>query len=825
MIFLRRVLFFTIFIFYSSFAYGVSVYKISIKGSKIIEKKLIHAHLQLKINKPYSTLKAKTDVKNLSALGFFDSVEVYRYSSNRGMHVVYKVKERPFITQVEFKGADHVSKKDLEELSEIKTPDFLNLDSLYKTFFAIQEKYKKKGYFFVKITHSFIKKPKSQKVKLVIKIKEKEKTFIKKINFIGNLNLSDQVLKSRMLTKEKNIISFLGSSGVYNPENLSRDISFIEYLYRDKGYLNIRLEKPEISISPDQKGIYINLTVLEGPRFQSGELDFQDSDQLIPKDEVLSKLSLKKGRYFSLSDLQKDLNFIKSLYKNKGYAFAQIHPKTYFDPSGEDKVHILYDVNKGKKYKVDQVFIKGNFKTRDKVILRRLYLREGTLYQESKQNLTKQLLQQLGFFEEVNLRPEKSQKKGWLNMYVDLKERETTGEAQLAGGYNGYSGLFIRGGIKKNNFLGLDQSLSFQVNFNRYEELFNFNYMNPYFLDTAWSFGFDLFNFGQDLYGNQQSAFFGGVGGSGSQRGYSYSQSNVGFSVSLGRHLDSALMTSIKYRLQKQSLSDRSVQVFRKIPIVGSVFKFLFGKLPDDEQDFTQQVGFSFDDIYPLEEGEGLNSSLSGILEYKKANDYYYPTKGYLGRISLEYAGLGGDFHYTKLEGKARHYKPLFWKFVLKNSFQMGWVFSNSKNKTVPFTELFLLGGPYNLRGYQFHRIGPHRFSQKAYDYAVKEEMENPRTFAERPYGGEQMIYYSLELEFPLLNQAQLKGAVFLDIGEANKSLKFDIKDNLRMNAGLGIRWRSPFGPLNIDVGFPYKPRTEYGENRMELQFGINPPF
>ena len=824
----KLILFFTGLTFYTSFSYGVKVHKITIKGHRLIEQSLIKSHLQLKVKKHYSSLKAKRDVKSLSSLGFFDSIEVHTYKSNKGIHVIYKVKERPFVGEVEFTGNKKVSTEDLKDLSKVKEVGFLNFGDLYKTFSAIKDKYKEKGYFFAKVSHKISPLKKSQKIKLIIDIEEQKKTFIKKINFIGNRNISSRNLKSYMLTKEQSILSLLGSSGVYNPENLNRDIALIEYLYRDKGYLNVRLEKPEISISPDQKGIYISFAIVEGSRFKIGEVGFQEDGIVFEKD-IRPNLALKTGDYFSLSALHKDLNLVKLLYKNKGYAFAETSPKIYPDQLGENVIHVLLNVNKGEVYKIDKVFIKGNNKTRDKVILRRLFLREGTLYQESQKNLTEQLLQQLGFFEEINLKPVKSTKKGFLDMHVNLKERKATGEAQLAGGYNGYSGLFVRGGIKKNNFLGLDQSLSFQVNFNRYEELFSFTYTNPYFFDSDWSFGFDVFNFGQDLFNNQQSTFF---TNSNSQGNYSYSQSNVGFSLSLGRHLSSFLTIFGKYSLQKQSLSNQSVQIIRKLPVVGSVFNFLFGSPSDKEEEGKKSdsingdfSNFTFNDIYPLEEGEGLNSSLSGIVEYKRTNDHYYPTKGYYGRASVEYSGLGGDFEYTKVEGKSRHYKPLFWKFVLKNSLQFGWVFSNSKDKNVPFTELFLLGGSRNLRGYQTNTVGPRRFSQQAYDYAQKKGLEEPKSFAERPYGGNQMIYYSLELEFPILQKAAVRGAVFIDIGEVNDGLKFDIEDQLRINAGVGVRWRSPFGPINIDLGFPYKPRKELGESDIEMQFGIGSSF
>ena len=204
-----------------------------------------------------------------------------------------------------------------------------------------------------------------------------------------------------------------------------------------------------------------------------------------------------------------------------------------------------------------------------------------------------------------------------------------------------------------------------------------------------------------------------------------------------------------------------------------------------------------------------------------------------------------------------------------------GLVFSNSKNKKVPFTELFLLGGPYDLRGFDVNTQGPRKLSQQGADYvrkynerfqrssiklqektaqlenmqkqtspANKEEIEElqkvldqyqnivsagaidyPEVFSQRSYGGSQMFLYSLELEIPLFEQAGIRGAVFFDIGEANDKLKFNLKDQMRANFGFGIRWKSPFGPLSLDWAFPYKPRKQFDEEDIKFQFSFGSQF
>ena len=136
-----------------------------------------------------------------------------------------------------------------------------------------------------------------------------------------------------MLTKEKNLLSFLGSSGVFKPEHIDRDLQFIEYYYRDKGYLKVQARPPEITISPDKRFLFITFPIHEGPRIKVGRVDFKE-DEIVPSEKVLKQLKLKEGEYFSLSLLQADMRMIASLIKRKlmpsprsGHGFPRIRRK------------------------------------------------------------------------------------------------------------------------------------------------------------------------------------------------------------------------------------------------------------------------------------------------------------------------------------------------------------------------------------------------------------------------------------------------------------------------------------------------------------------
>lgn len=801
------------------------VHRVLVQGNQLIETALIRSHIRLKPGQLYQPFKVKKDVRRLFSLGFFDEIEVHTSPSVKSqINVTYVLKERPVIHSIEFKGNENLTKESLKELLTLKEFHFLNFKSLEETFSAIRKKYQEKGYFFVTLSYQTIRLKKTKGVKLVIQIDENKRALVKKIQFIGNRNLSSSFLRQHLMTQEQSLLSFFGVSGVYNPESLNRDKQVIEYLYRNKGYLQVRLEKPEISISPDQKGIYISLSVTEGPRFKVGEVKFQGPPPVTSK-RVRDRITLGKNQeYFSMESLQADIQYITNLYKNKGYAFAQVEPRIFPDNIEENKVHILLKADKGNLYHLGRIEISGNYKTRDKVILRQFKIKEGELYSEREKQRAAALIQRLGFFEKVDLQVKKRTRKV-ADIHVKLTERENMGEFSLAAGYNSQTRWLAKGNLKTDNFMGLGHSFTAQMDLGQFQELVNVNYTNPWFRDSDWSLGVDVFNIGRDGIGSPM-----GGGFLPTVQGLSYSQLNTGASLSLGRSFSDHISVFLKYTFKRQKIGDGFAFFIRDLPGVKKVYEFLFGK-PDPKLLDGYKETF-WNDIFPTEQASGLNSSIKGVFQYDKRNDRFRPSGGYYASLSLEYSGLGGDFDYSKALFTVHHYKTLFWDLILKNSLSVGVVASNDKNKQVPFTERFLLGGPNSLKGFRAYSVGKRKHSKKAQDYALRKNRSDKDTFAWRPYGGTRMFYYNLELRIPLLKQAYLDGLVFFDMGEANDSLTFNFNKGpeegfgLRADVGFGVQVQIPFlGPVRLDWGFPLKFYEEYEEREMEFQLMMGTGF
>ena len=801
------------------------IHRIVIEGNQLIETPLIRSHIQLKPGQTYRPSLVREDVRRLFSLGFFDEVEVHtRRPEKNHLNVIYILKERPVIHSIEFKGNKNLTEESLKELLTLKEFHFLNFNQLEDTFSAIRKKYEEKGYFFVILSYQTLPLKKTKGVKLVIQIEENKRALVKQISFIGNRKIPSSQLKQYFMTHEQSLFSFFGISGVYNPQLLDRDRQVIEYLYRDRGYLQVRLEKPEISITPDQKGVFIRLSITEGPRFKVGEVQFQ-GDPPVTQEAVRDHITVgKKQEYFSMEALRADIQYISSLYKDKGYAFAQVEPQILPDSVEENKVHILLKADRGELYKLGRIEISGNHRTRDKVILRQFDLQEGELYSESKKQQAAALIQRLGFFDTVDLQVKKKMP-GVADIHVALTEREGMGELTVAAGYNSTSKWLVRGNYRTPNFLGLGHSLSAQLDLGQYQELLNFNYTNPWFRDSDWSLGVDLFNVGRDAIGPLSDFSL-----LSPAQALSYSQLNTGGSASLGRNISSSLSVFFKYTLKRQEVVDGFAFFIRDLPGIKGAYEFLFGK-PDPTLLEGRRETF-WDDIFPPEEGSGLNSSIKGGFQYDGRNDRFRPSSGYYTSLSLEYAGLAGDFDYTKALVAVHYYKELFWGFILKNSFNYGLVMSNDRNKKVPFTELFLLGGSSSLKGFRAYNVGKRKHSKKAQNYALRKEWNDFKEFAWRPYGGTQMFHYNLELRFLLLKKMYLDGILFFDVGEANDSLTFSFNGDpekgfgLRMDIGFGLQVRLPvLGPVRLDWGFPLKFHEKYREKEMEFQFMMGSGF
>jgi len=722
--------------------------EVTVKGIKKVEKEAILEKVRIKAGMVLDNYTLKRDIQRIYDLKYFETVEAHHKVHKGKNYLIFVVKEKPIVTKIIFEGNDEIDDEDLT--AQIKTKEFaiLDVNTVKVDVASIQKHYEEKGFFLASVDYGF-NQTSQENIELIFKVKEFDKVKVKKVTFLGTKAFSDNELKGIMETREEGLFSFMSNSGNFKEINFDTDVERIKLFYKSKGYLQVNLGSPQITVSEDKKWVFITIKVNEGPQYTINEINFQ-GEVLFPENELKEKITLKKDNIYSEMDFRRDVQLLTEMYQDKGYAFANVLRDLQLVP-GENKVNVNFSFEKGKIAYFGKIKVLGNSKTRDKVVRRELKIIEGekfsgTALRESKENVNR-----LGFFEPNSVvfnTVTRRDRDDVLDIEIAVKERNT-GQISLGAGYSTASKEFFQGSISQNNFLGLGQNLSFSVSHSRTSKTFNLSFTDPYFRDTKWIAGGDAF-----LTDNKQST--------------SLRYKKRGFDLRIGYPIFEYTRLFFTYKLEDVKITNVA--------------------------DPTVDEGTE----------NGLASSITTTLSQDKRNNSFEPSKGYYFSLSSEYSGLGGDKKWFKNQFDGRFYHKIWGDLVFRSRLKIGKI-ESVDGKPIPRTEKFTLGGPKNLRGYNYEAIGP--------EETVTDENGIKRRFNK---GGTFEGFTTLELEHPLAREAGLKWVLFFDAGDAGKYDNF----KLNMDYGFGFRWFSPIGVLRFEFGYPINPDPRDEGSKFHFDIG-----
>lgn len=753
---------------------------ISVQGQRKIEKDAILSRIKEHKGDAYSESDLRDDVLALFKLGYFNDIQVDRKIDGTSVDLVFRVTEKPSIAEIVYDGNSELKAEEIGEAAGIKPYEILNMSKIREAVEKIQKLYEDKGFFLAKIEAQVTDVKPDESVKLTFKINEGEKVKVKKIIFIGTKKVSEDTIKDRLYTKEEGYFSFLSGSGSYKQEAFERDIQVVRATYYNLGYIQAKVDRPQISVTPDKKGIYLTIRVDEGQQYNVGEVDFA-GDLMFPKSELYEAIKIDDNGVFAYDVLQRDLGELQAKYGDLGYAYTNVIPRWEIKEN-ERKVNLIFEIDKGNKVYFGRIDMVGNSKTRDKVIRREMKVRETELYNETRRRESLENIQRLGFFEDVNFKTSTPQDSlDTMNVEVVVKERNT-GQVQVSAGYGTSTGLTFGGSVQQTNFLGKGQNLGVSMQLTSSTSVYDLSFTEPYLNDSLWSLGGRVF----------QSADSGRL---------DYEERRTGGSVSLGHPITDQIRGFLSYSYTESRLSPR------------------WQKDPADPNNTILLTDY---DLFPLHTASGYASTIEASAAYDSRNDRFMPTKGIYLRAAAGDTGLiGGTLHYATGSADFRFFKNLFWDVTWRNAVQYARIFSQNGDP-VPFNELFLLGGPYSLRGYRYGRVGKMKRSNTLYNqYLIPKGEQYALDNSLRFFGGEQKLQYQTELQFPVIREAKMYAVVFYDIGQADDTI---VDSNFYSDWGFGLRWFSPIGPLRFEWGFPLKRDPLYHENGV-FEFSIGTPF
>ncbi|MFO0727017.1 MAG: outer membrane protein assembly factor BamA [Myxococcota bacterium] len=742
---------------------------VQFEGLRRVDADAVRLLITSRVGRAASKKAISDDIRAIYGTGYFDDVQALTEKKESGEIVlIFAVTEKPAIRRVEIAGNDDVSTEDIKNVVDLRPFTIFNEAKLKKNVQKVKDLYLGKGFYLVEVS-SKVERVQGGEVVITIQIAENAKVQVRQIRIVGNHNIETDYLKGGLATQEGNLLSIISDAGTYRAEAFQVDLLRISSAYFDRGYINVKVEPPDIEISPDRKYLYITIRIEEGEQYSVGKLDFS-GDLIAEKPELFDLIKSKEGEIFNRSMLGADLQSLKTRYEDDGYAYANITPLTQIDAT-KRTIGITFDIQKGNKVYYERINIVGNSKTRDKVIRRELRIYEGELTSATFRELSKRRVQALGYFEKVEIKMRKGSTDELQIVDVEVKER-ATGTFQIGAGLSSAENFIITAQIAQENFLGRGQSVALSASISGIQQQFQLRFTEPYLLDSDWTFSFDAFNYSTSF--------------------RSFVRQSFGGDLTLGH------------------------------PIFIDELKLLFTYTLEFVQSQASD-GVSLQPAFAALSDKGRISSLRATLLYDSRDNRLFPTEGHYHTLSVEvsdtFLGATESRQFQKYRLLNRYYHPVFWKVVGKLSARWGLINSSAPAGLAP-SEKFILGGINSVRGYLPFSIGPERRATQN-DRGV--QLYNPYSstyfFVE---GGNKEFLLNLELEFPIFEEVGIKGVVFLDAGNTfaedenffyaggKHRIERDDKFNLGTlplglfwSVGFGFRWFSPIGPLRFEWGIP----------------------
>ncbi|MCF7887192.1 MAG: outer membrane protein assembly factor BamA [Candidatus Omnitrophica bacterium] len=760
-IFAMKKIFFA-FIFLGLAALSLSGYaqdvisQIQIEGNDLVSDAKIISEIKVKTGQPFNEDMVNEDIKNLYQTGFFQEVSTETKKDDEGVTLIFQVKEKPVINKITIEGQRYIRKKHILDETGLSEGNFVDEYRLKQAVKKIEDLYDKKGFSQAVINYQIIP-AQGQKVNLKFTIVEKGVVKVRSVKIEGNKSFSDNRIKKLMKTRK----AWLFNKGIFKDDIFKDDLKRIKGFYQHNGFTDASLDS---EVDFRKKGVYITLIVDEGKKYYIGQIDITGNKE-IDIGEIREKLTISKENIFSKEAVYQGSSQIRQLYVDRGYIFAQAEPVSVLNPDTK-KIDVTYQITESYVAYVEDIQIKGNEKTKGEVIRRELKVYPGEKFDGEKMRESKQDLENLGFFEDIRFRTEPGSEKDKVDLVVDVTEAKT-GYFSFGGGYSSIEEFIGFVELRQRNFdyqnwqtfTGAGQDLSLKASLGTLTSRYQLSFTNPWIFDKPISFGFDAYKKGHDQDDDV---------------GYAYSEDVTGGALRLGKRFTDKISGRVAYRFENVDISD------------------------------TEDASQSIKD----EDGSNNLSSAEFSLAYDSRDNVFSPRTGIYFSNSVQLTGsfLGGDKNFTKYNSRLSLYFPTFNDSVIETRFRIGFADPFSDTDEVPIYERFFAGGASTIRGYHERKVGPIDSNDD-------------------PLGGEALFVANIEYTYPLADF--LKVAAFYDVGnvwgknsdffQTEKTENGEEREAFYSSIGLGLRVKTPIGPVSVDYGWPLD--EEPGEDGKEGRF------
>jgi outer membrane protein insertion porin family len=426
-------------------------------GPQAVSDALIRSNIRVKEGDVFQRAKIDDDVRNLYSTGFFNNIRVAEDSVGNKVNLTYIVQGKLLLTDIKFNGNKKFSVRKLKKKLTSKVGDPLDERKLFKDAQEMEKAYQKAGYQKTTVKPVISPDENAGRASVTFEIHESPKVKIEDIQFVGATAFKQKRLRKVLKTKRRWIFSWLTGSAVLKDEQFQDDKDKLVEFYQNEGYIDFEIKDVQFEYKTPNR-VIIRFIVFEGNQYKVGNISFK-GNTLFPTNDIyqgihvngqLEKMEMTTGKIFKPKDLQKDKEAIQDFYGSKGYIDTQVvalkNPNTQ-----TGTMDLTYAINEGTKSFIEKIEIKGNDKTKDKVIRRELAVSPGEVYDTTRVKLSKQRLEQMQFFEKVDTESEDTDVPNRKNLVIGVEEKNT-GNFTLGAGFSSVDSVVGSIEVSQENF-------------------------------------------------------------------------------------------------------------------------------------------------------------------------------------------------------------------------------------------------------------------------------------------------------------------------------------------------------------------------------------
>jgi outer membrane protein insertion porin family len=620
---------------------------IQIQGNQRIEAATVRSYLAVGIGDRFDPDALDRSLKNLFATGLFDDVSLRR----EGDQLIVTVVENPIINRIAFEGNRRLEDDVLESELQLRPRVVYTRSRVQNAVSRILELYRRNGRFAATVEPKVIELPQNR-VDLVFEINEGPLTKVARIVFLGNREFDDGDLRDVIQTKETAWYRFLTADDTYDPDRLAFDQELLRRFYLARGYADFNVRSAIAELTPDGQRFVITFTVEEGERYNFGNIDIESQVPDLEPGQLRELLTTNSGEVYNADQVEDSIVALTEEIGELGYAFAEVVPVPN-KRDAEREIDLTYAINEGSRVYIERIDIVGNVRTLDEVIRREFRVAEGDAFNTALLRRSRQRIENLGFFETVELNTLPGSSPDKTRIEVEVSER-STGELSFGAGFSTSDGPLGDVRLTERNLLGRGQRVEASFTISGRTQEIDLSFTEPYFLDRELAAGVDLFRRSTDF-----------------QSEGSFDQRTTGGTLRADYPLTERWRHGVRLTVREDVIHN----------------------VDNDASVFIQD-----------EEGNALTALVGQTFTYDTRDTRFLPTDGYILELDQDLADFGADTRFVRVEGQASYYYPFTPNWVLNVAGRGGYIVGLGDD--VRLFDRFFLGGA-TFRGFKFAGVGP----------------------------------------------------------------------------------------------------------------------